>query len=28
LIYNFIKTSFIFHWTQAAPTMYKDRSHC
>ena len=29
MIYNFIKTSLsIFHWAQAAPTRYRDRSHC
>jgi len=28
LIYNFIKTPFIFHWAQAAATRHRDRNHC
>jgi len=29
LIYNLIKTfPSIFHWAQAVPTKYRDRSHC
>jgi len=27
LICNLKKTSPIFHWAQAAPTKYRDRSH-
>jgi len=28
LIYTLLKTPSFVHWAQAAPTRYRDRSHC